>query len=372
MPSKPRKKTPKPQKSRKPLSARKSVQEANRKMLDFFSSRLQELRKAMVEMENRVAESNQQLWNNQQQQNKGLGMAEEHIVLIRRVLNDALCGVTRVVKVERRSQTNPEEQEEVQVIDWGWYGEQLHYSDSPEIFMNGTVLTEDEVKERAEKEKVKRRQSIVYYLAGQAAEKNEETLKKAYDEGGLDDLLQKFLIPGKISWEEEMHDIAPGIVENVLKQREAARKQQERMELTKERALLKMAIQRVIAGGDEELLMDLEQREELVHAALPDVVNWTPRMSENLQSVLSEVLAENAKKEEENDPEEVEAAKQELLEETKKFGDEAAEVIKLIEEGKEDEARAAMAQLEQKVKDKEAEAEKTAPNIPDGAAVFGG
>ena len=125
------------------------------------------------------------------------------------------------------------------------------------------------------------------------------------------------------------------------------------MEEVKERALLKMAVQRVIASGDGELLLDPEKREEPVHAALPDVVSWTPRMSEKLPEVVEEVFAEQAKKEQENDPEEVEEAKQELLEETKKFGAEAAEVIKLIEEGKEDEARAAMAQLEQRVKDME-------------------
>jgi hypothetical protein len=340
-------------------------------MLDFFSNRLQELRKAMVEMEERVAQSNQQLWNNQQQQNRGLGSAEEHIVLLRRVFNDALSGVTRVTKVERRSQTNPDEMEEAQVIDWGWYGEQLHYSDSPEVFMNGTVLTDDEVKERAEKERIKKRNNVVLYLASKAAEKDEKTLREAYEAGGLDKFLQLFL-PPKVVWEEEMHDLAPDIVKNLLAQREAVRKQQEKMEVTKERSLLKMAVQRVIAGGDGELLHDLEQREELVHAALPDVVNWTPRMAENLGPVIEEVFAEESKKLEENDPEEVEDAKQELLEETKKFGEEAAEVIKLIESGKEDEARAAMAQLEQKVKDKEAEANRNAPHIPDGAAVFGG
>lgn len=361
----------KPRRTSKPLSARKSVQEANRKMMEFFSGRLMELQKAMAEMEKRIAESNQQLWNNQQQQNKGLGIAEEHVVLIRRVLNDALGGVTRVTKIERRSQSDPEKQEEAQVIDWGWYGEQLHYSESPEVFMNGVVLTEDEVKERAEKERVKRRHNIVLYLAGKAAEADEPKLKEAYDAGGLDELLKKFL-PQKVEWEEEMHDIAPEIVAAVLRQRDINRKQQQRLAEAKERGLLKMAVQRIIAGGDEELLKDPEQREELVHEALPNAMNWTPRMAEALESVIEECFEEAEAKAKENDPEEVEAAKQELLEKTKQFGDKAAEVIQLIEAGEEEEARKKMAELEERVKAEEALAQQNAPHVPDGAAIFGG
>jgi hypothetical protein len=380
-----RKKAPKPRKKSKPLSNRKAVQEQNRRLLDFFTDRLQESQKQLREFEERVAQSNQQLWDNQQKQNEGLSTAEEHVVLIRRVLNDALCGTTRVTTIERRSQSNPEEQEEVQVIDWGWYGEQLHYSDDPQTFMNGHVLTDEEVAERAQKERVKKQHNIVLYLAGKAAEKDEDKLREVYDAGGLEEHLQTFL-PQKVVWEEEMAAMAPTIVDQVLKQREAARKQQKKMGEVKERALVKGAVAKVIAAGDEELLDDPTKKMELVMGALPAAISWT----EGMESILDEVIIETKKAmaekeaereamekkaagEEENDPEEVEAAKEELLRETKKFGEEAAGVIALIEAGKEDEAREAMAKLEQKVKDKEAEADRSgAPLIPDGAAVFGG
>lgn len=359
------------------MTGRKAVQEANRRMLDFFANQMTELRKGLMEFEERVAKSNQQLWNNQQSEKQGLDMAEEHILLMRRVLNDALGGVTRVMTIERRAEGS-EETEEAQVIDWGWYGEQLHFSDDREQFMIGVVLNEEELEERREKEKVKRRHDLVLYASGRAADKDEDELRKVYDEGDLPEHLAQFLPKGdQFKWEEEMGKIAPTIVEQVLGQREAARKQQEKLDSAKEKALLKSAIFKVYAAGDEEQLDDPEQREILVAGGLPTQVQWTPRMSEMLEGCIKEVQEEIAKREaernKENDPEEVEAAKEELLQETKKFGEDAADVIKLIEEGKEDEARAAMAKLEEQVKAKEAEADQRgAPPIPDGATVFGG
>lgn len=378
-----KRRAPKPRKTSKPLSSRKSIQEANRRMIDFFTEQVNTLRKDIGEFQERVAKSNEQLWNNQQKQNEGLSSAEEHVVLLRRVLNDALGGVTRIETIERRKEGS-DETEEAQVIDWGWYGEQLHYSDDPKTFMNGVVLTAEEIEERAAKEAVKKRHNIVLYLAGQAAEKGEEELRKVYDEGDLDAHLKQFL-PEQVKWEDEMHDIAPTIVEQVLKQREAARNQQQKMKAAKERMLLKTTVSKLIAGGDEEILKNgtKEQRAELVAGAIPTVVKWTESMAESLDGIIEEVLkvleeekakrkAAEEKAEEENDPEEVEAAKQQLLDETKKFGEDAAQVIKLIEEGKDDEARVAMAQLEEQVKSKEAEADKNArSSIPDGATVFG-
>jgi hypothetical protein len=358
------------------------VQEANKKMLDFFLEQINTLRKDVAEFQERVAKSNQTLWDNQQQQKGGLDAAEEHVLLLRRVLNDALGGVTRVETIERRKEGS-DEMEEVQVIDWGWYGEQLHYSDDRQSFMNGVVLTAEEVEERTAKETVQKRHNIVLYLAGQAAERDEDVLRKVFDEGDLDEHLKQFL-PEQVKWEDEMHDIAPTIVEQVLQQREAARNQQKKMKAAKERMLLKTTVSKLIAGGDEEILKKgtKEQRAELVAGAIPTVVKWTESMADSLDEIVGEVFKELEEKEaerlkreakaEENDPEEVEAAKQELLEETKKFGEDAAHVIKLIEEGMEDEAREAMSQLEARVKAKEAEADKNAPNIPDGATVFGG
>ncbi len=273
--------------------------------------------------------------------------------------------------VERRSQTNPEEQEETQIIDWGWYGNQLHFSDDPNTFMNGVVLTDEELAERAQKERVKKRHNIVLYLAGKAAEKDEAKLKEAHDAGSLEEHLKGFL-PEGIEWEDEMTEIAPVIVDQVLKQRMAVRRQQEKLGKVKEKALVKGAVAKVFAAGEEALLEDPAKKVETVQGALPMAVNWTEGMEEVLDEAIAEVRGVIAEKVKENDPEEVEAAKQELLEDTKKFGDEAAGVIELIEAGKEGEARQAMAQLEQRVKDKEAEAGKNAPHIPDGAAIFGG
>jgi hypothetical protein len=341
-------------------------------MLDFFSGQLHDMKKALSEFEERVSQSNQRLWENQKVQEGGLSSAEEHVVLIRRVLNDALGGTTRVTTIERQSQTNPEEQEEAQIIDWGWYGEQLHYGDNRDDFMNGVILTDEEVAERAQKEKVKKRHSVVLYLAGRAAEKDEEKLRETYDVGGMDELLQTFL-PKGIEWEEEMAALSTTVVKQVLEHREASRRQQEKLGEVKERALVKGAVAKVFAAGDEELLEDPAKKMDLVMGAMPTAVNWTEGMERMLDGVIAEVKKVLADKQKENDPEEVEAAKEELLQETKKFGKDAKAVIDLIEAGKDDEARAAMAELEQKVKDKEAEADKSgAPQIPDGATVFGG
>jgi hypothetical protein len=368
-------------KTNRPLHRRKTVQEANKVMIDYFLDQLNTVRQEVSNLRNEVAESNDQLWKNQTQQNAGLSSAEEHVVLLRRVLNDALGGCTRVMTIERRKEGS-EELEEVQTIDWGWYGEQLFCSDDPNTFMSGVVLTPEEIAERTEKANAKKRHDVVLYLAGQAAAKDTEGLRKALEEEDLDEYLKKFL-PEKVEWEEEMHDIAPAIVEQVMQQRETMRLQQEKMEKVKERSLLKNTVAKIVACGDGEMFRNAtdEQKIKLVAEALPTVVQWTDSMASILDEVIEEVLKEAEEKEakrqqasaaEENDPEEVEAAKQELLEETKQFGEDASKVMELIEAGKEDEARAAMAQLEERVKAKEAEAEKNAPHIPDGATVFGG
>jgi hypothetical protein len=289
--------------------------------------------------------------------------------------------VTRIQTIERRKEGS-DEMEEAQVIDWGWYGEQLHYSDDPQTFMSGVVLTKEELDERKLQELNKRRHNVVLYLVGKAAETDEAKLREVYDAGGLEEHLQQFL-PEKVVWEEAMVELAPKLTEQVLAQREAARKQQEKLGKAKEKAIVKGTVAKIFAAGDEELL-EGDKKVETVMGAMPTAMQWTEGMEAVLDEVIEEVkktMAEQEAKrkemeekaEEENDPEEVEAAKEELLAETKKFGEDAAAVIELIEAGKEDEARAAMAELEQKVKDKEAEADRSgAPVIPDGAAVFGG
>lgn|GEM_PF-7078965 len=359
----------KPVKSSKPLSRRKSVQESNKKMVDFFAGQLNSLRSDVGQFEQAVRKSNQELFENQQRQADGLKGAEEHVVLIRRVLNDALGGVTRVRTIERRAE-GTDEMEEAQVIDWGWYGEQAHYSENREAFMNGVVLTDDEIKERVEKEKIETRHKVVFYLAGQSASKDEDRLRKAREDGDLNELLKSFLPPQGIQWEDEMSAIAPDIVDKVLEQRDKTKQQKEKMDAFKEKALLKTIVQRMIASGDGDKL-DSANLEELVAGLLPGVVQWTDSMSKLLPEVIEEIRKE-AVEEEENDPEDVEREKQKLLDETKEFGEKAAHAIDMIKEGKEEEAEEAMAELEQKVKDKELEAARNAPEYPDGAEIFGG
>jgi hypothetical protein len=354
--------------SHKPITNRKGIQENNKKLLDFFSSQMQGLRKDMGEFQNRVAESNQQLWSNQQAQRNGLSGAEEHVMLLRRVFNDALGGVTRVKTIERK---NPEG--EAQVIDWDWYAEQLHFSENKQDFMNGEVIEPEVMEKLKEKAALERKQQMTLHALWKAAESDEDALRAAYDEGGLSELLEPFR-PKGATWDAQNDELAAELVEKVLSQREAARKQQEKMEAAKERAILKTVLTKLYTQ-DEQLVMtaDDEHLHEAVQGGLPSVVKWTDRMAEVCREVANEVVLEAAEKAKENDPEEVEAAKQELLEETKKFGEEAREVIDLIESGDEVEARKRMAALEQKVKDKEAEADaQGAPPIPDGAAVFGG
>lgn len=134
----------KPKRS-KPLSQRKAVLESNRHMTDHFVSRVSDIEK-------RVAQSNKQLWENQKMMNNGLAAAEDHIALVRRVLNDALCGVTRIVTVSRpsRDEDLPGTTEDAQIIDWNWYANQLQAAKGIGAFFHSIdlVLKKAEAKER--------------------------------------------------------------------------------------------------------------------------------------------------------------------------------------------------------------------------------
>ena len=115
-------------------------------MTDHFISRVSDIEK-------QVAQSNRQLWENQKMMNNGLAAAENHVVLIRRVLNDALSGITRVVTISRPSQNAddpPGTVEDAQVIDWNWYADQLRAAESISEFVRGTdlVLKKAEAKKR--------------------------------------------------------------------------------------------------------------------------------------------------------------------------------------------------------------------------------
>ena len=138
---------PKPRKSSKPLTRRKSVEAANQRMTEHFIERVQDI-------ENRVGQSNKQLFQNQQMMNNGLAAAEEHVGLIRRVLNDALCGITRVTTITRPV-SDPSVSgmtEEVQVVDWNWYTAQLRAVGGAVSFFHEILAAErrDEAKKRTE------------------------------------------------------------------------------------------------------------------------------------------------------------------------------------------------------------------------------
>ena len=344
----------------KPLHSRKAIQESNQKLSEFFSKRAEEIQNGMSELERRVVESISQVWENQKRHNDGMRVAEEHVILLRRVLNDALGGVTRVMTIDRRK-AGSTETEKAQVIDWGWYGEQLHYSDDPNTFMSGVVLAVEELEQRKLLALEKRRRDIVVHLAVRSAEKDEDELRRIYDEGDLGEHLQQFT-PKGVVWEAEMDKVAPEIVDAVLRKREAARKQQEKLEESKERSILRSVVYNLLKSGYSAIL-EPEEQEALVASQLPLAMEWTPRMSKNLPHIVEEMQAKLRG--------EMEEAKEKLLEETKEFGEDAAHVIELIQSGKEDEARAAMGKLEERVRLKELEASGS-PEIPDGAAVFGG
>jgi hypothetical protein len=355
------------------LTAKKQIQEGNRRVIKYVSDQMDKIQKSLFDFNEQVKDSNQVLWQNQQQQKSGMDEFEEHILILRRVLNDALGGITRVTTVERRKEGSSDENEEAQVIDWGWYSNQIDHNLDRDGFMNGQVLSDEQIEEAIAKKKKTLAQNLVLFAVGQAAEKDEDQLRKLQDDECLIDWLED-QIPKNHEWDHEMMDpMVPEVVKQVLGQRKAARDQQAKLDSAKERLMVKSAIAKVVAAGDEEVLRsgDLEAKAKVVAASLPTVVQWTPSMQETLDEVIEEVLEKMDAENKENDPEEVEQEKQKLLEETKRFGDDAEEVIDLIQSGKKEEAQAAMAKLDEKVKAKEAEAAKNAPHVPDGATVFG-
>jgi len=360
----------KPIKRGKPLTARKKAQEGNRRMVDFFMNQLNGLRKGMGQLEQAVNKSMQELWNNQQLQNEGLAAFEGHVAILRRVLNDALGGTTRVTKVERPDEGDLETTVEAQVIDWAWYAEQSQFSDDRKQFIDGFILSEEEISERREKQVQQTRARKVMFLAGRAADADEEKLRKALEDGEQDEILKAHVPPEGVKWEDEMSEISKGIVEGILHKRDMVKAQQEKLSLHRERELLRETVRRAIAQGEEEEVFG-DNPVEFLQGMLPNMVQWTETMTENVEKIIDEVRKEIEEKEAENDPEEVADAADKLLEETKKFGEDASAVIDLINEGKEEEAREAMAKLEQRVKEKEDDAAEQPP-LPDGAAVFGG
>lgn len=173
-----RKKT-KPAKKHRPLTSSKKVVESNKKLFDHFNEVVKKMAKqideklsGMAKIVGDVNATAKQLWQNQQVQQQGLSVAEHHAMLTRRVLNDALGGVTRVTTIKRKVEAGKDEMEEVQVIDWDWYSEQLDFCDDTHEFMAGVVMPDESVQIKAEARKV------------ELEKKNEEIFKKNLE--GLD------------------------------------------------------------------------------------------------------------------------------------------------------------------------------------------
>lgn len=113
----------------------------------------EELNKLSVMLDG-INEAHNHMWNNQRLLQTGLGAAEDHIILLRRVFNDALCGVTRFASISRKIESGKDEMEETQVIDWDWYAMQLDFSDDRKEFMLGTIVPEEAIQIKSEARRV--------------------------------------------------------------------------------------------------------------------------------------------------------------------------------------------------------------------------
>lgn len=90
------------------------------------------------------------VYQNQQSLQQSLTEAERHILVLRRILADALSGTTRVRSIQLPP--NIENERKPQVIDWDWYHTQLGVSDSHSEFMDGLrIYDEAEVALRLKK-----------------------------------------------------------------------------------------------------------------------------------------------------------------------------------------------------------------------------
>ena len=185
MSGKTRKKTTRKRRTTKPLTARESIRRDQGQLVESISNQLDVF-------ENKISHSNEQLWRNQNMLNTGLRTAEDHLILVRRVLNDALCGVTRVKTIERPEEIGSDEMETVQVIDWVWYTQQLDFCDSRDQYMSGWTLSEEEVERRiAAREEAIRLQRMDAIANRMLQSKNDEMRDAILDASELRDLLEK-------------------------------------------------------------------------------------------------------------------------------------------------------------------------------------
>lgn len=458
-------KRPKPRagknKTRKPLTSKKQILEANKDLLEQVQGIATNMQEHMRGIEERVAKSNQELWDNQQKQSLGLEGAQEHIMLLRRVLNDALSGVTRVETVKRPVEEKSPESEKAQVIDWGWYNDQLCYQDDKNAYMVGVSIPDDRLAELKTKSAQDRRDNIVKALAHKAIMKDEAEVAKAIeyvtefraaqlvetdepqkteDElAGLRELLNDHM-PPTIQWEDSMDVTLVELTNMVLNSKRQRRAmgtlskavkdlidedEQSCREEVKEKdpsAEFVEAVKILVTDGDKRLDDWSDDLPVKAHMMLKAQISALDRIKQDKKekaindaierlssSMTKEALEEAAgrivdgepilkhkdltpiemdktdcqaaylvikhildeKVDPDENPELVEIEKQALMVEHKEMAELAGRTVKAIESGDEAGAQKGMAEMDQKVKEKEALADPH-PELPAGAMVFGG
>jgi hypothetical protein len=211
------------------------VERVNQEMTEHFVRRVQDI-------ESKVSKSSSQLYQNQQMMNTGLAAAEEHIGLIRRVLNDALCGVTRVTTI-RRPAADLGTTEKVQVIDWNWYIDQFRAVKAVVAFFSGIneFLRLAEAKKQTE--------MVAKFLR----KHDVETLTNAVTtEEKMKELVQPVL--GGINWTPQLFDILRQIAVRELQ----AKKPKENPAIAPLKTKPKGDDQEAMAAAQQELLDEFE------------------------------------------------------------------------------------------------------------------
>ena len=126
---------------------------ALRKMENTLHQRVsgvsQELHQRLAHLVQTTGAEQSKMWTNERILYRGLMAAEDHLVLMRRVFNDALSGVTRVKTIERLENTLTQTTVSCQIIDWDWYAEQLDFSNDRNEFISGVLVAEEDIKRKA-------------------------------------------------------------------------------------------------------------------------------------------------------------------------------------------------------------------------------
>jgi len=354
----------KPKRNAKPLTARKKVLQSNVHLQQTISEMVRDFDARRNETEKRISESNQQLWRNQQEQNEGLRIAEKHAMIQRRVFNDALAGCTRVTSIERKIQEGSDEVEEVQVIDWDWYAEQLINSADYNDFIVGVLVPEETVKQKTEQRSQRARAQVLHYCVSKALAKDEAKLREALEGDGLEGLLKDFM-PNGVDWTDEMSLEMEDIAKAGLMLWE--QKKQEAIKRAK-KVRIHSAIDKLVRVMPDESIRKTADRIEAGEPILKDKDGNEIELSDEEAKEAAELMRSKI-----NDPEAIEKAKNELMEETAAVAKIATEAQEAIAKGDAETAGRKMAELEEKVEEAEAKAPDD-PNkqFPEGASIFGG